>query len=197
MENLLSICELAYRQMFPVPRDKTSITLEEFIATGKTEYAASMWIYRQELISTEGIFDMPSELISEVEFDVVDNEIDLKDITYLSSLPGDIWLQNVGGFNCECKYIKTTLNMMQLFGEDDDTKEPNSYLYYIQGKKIKFPNGTHKKKLPVIYANMGEGLDSEMIEVNAFVASKVRLKLRQLYGEKMPVDNTNDQNTDK
>lgn len=197
MANLLEIAELAYNQIFPIPRSKTAIALQEFIATAKYEYAAAMWIYRQEQIATDGSFQMPSDLLTESEpLDVVNNQIDVSKLKYLSSLPGDLWLQNLGGLECECRYVKTTINLAQIF-RGDDSMDNNDYPFYVVGKKIKLPKGSHKNKLPIIYANMGTGLNPRLVEVNEYVASKVREKLMQLYGKRLPVDITNNNNPDQ
>lgn len=197
MANLLEIAELAYNQIFPLPRDKNAIALEEFIATAKIEYAAAMWIYRQEQISNDGSFEMPSDLLTESEpLDVVNNEIDISSLNYLSSLPNDLWLQNIGGLGCECTYIKTTIRLSQILCEDDSIPE-SSKPYLIVGKKIKFPKGTHAKSVAIIYANNGTGIDPRVIECNEYVGSKVREKLMGLYGKKLPADTTNNQNVDQ
>lgn len=192
MANLLSVAELTWRSIYPEPRERTAITLEEFVATAKMEYATAMWLYRQEQIALEGWFDFTSGLLTEAEIEVVEGVADISSLKFLSVLPGEIWLQNVGGA-CECRYIKTTMNLHQLLCDDDSLSETD-YLYYVQGKKIKFPKGTHKKTLPIVYANTGIDLDAEGIEVDDYVASKVRTKLLQLYGGRVPEDVTNNQN---
>lgn len=196
MASLLTIAELEWRNLFPIGREKTGITKEEFIATAKVEYSAAMWIYRQEQINTDGFFDMPTDLLTEVELPVENDAIDIKDLKYLSALPGDLWLQNVGGMNCECKYLKTTINLVQLLC-DDDSMDENTRTVRVQGKKLIFDKGVHKNTLTIIYANTGEGLDPSRIEVNDYVASKVRMKLKQLYSDKKEADVTNDQNVNK
>lgn len=191
MANLFEVCELAYNNVFPIPRDKTAITLAEFIASGRVEYAAAMWLYRQEQIQTDGSFQMPSELLTNTELAVENNELDLSGLKYLSALPNDLWLQNLGGINCECQYVKTNLNLAQILC-DDDSAGDNVHYYYIEGKKIKFLKPPHKTKLPITYANMGTSVDERRIEVNEYVASKVRTKLEQLYGKRAQnVDTTN------
>lgn len=193
MANLLSIAELFWRSMNPQARSKTGVTREEVISTAKNEYAAAMWIYRQEQIASDGSFDMPSDLLTESPpMEVKNDEIDISSLKYLSALPGNLWLQNVGGLNCDCRYVKSTLNLSQILCDDDSLPE-NHLPYYVLGKKIKFPKGTHKKELPIVYANTGTGLDPDVIEVNEYVASKVRLKLMQLYGQEKQVDDTNNQ----
>lgn len=194
MANLLEISELAYSQIFPIPRDKSAINIAEFITTAKHEYAAAMWIYRHEQISNDGMFQMPSDLLSEVELDVVNNEIDISKLNYLSALPNDLWLQNLGGLGCECTYIKTTLNLAQILC-NDDSADDSAHKFYVIGKKIKFLKKPHKSKLPIIYANTGTDLNEREIEVNDYVASKVRIKLGQLYGKRNPSDETNNQST--
>lgn len=195
MANLLALSELAYNQIFPLPREKTSITLVEFIESAKIEFAASMWIYRQEMIASDGQFQMPSDLLTESEpLPVVDNSIDVSGLKYLSALPGDLWLQNIGGLNCECEYVKSTLNLSQILCDDDSLGDKRPF--YIVGKKLKFPKGAHTEKLVITYANTGTGLDPRVIEVNEYIASKVREKLLALYGKRMPVDTTNNNNPD-
>lgn len=196
MANLLEIAELAYNIIYPIPRDKNAINLEEFISTAKNEYAASMWIYRQEQIATDGAFQMPSDLLTETELDVVNNEINLSGLDYLSALPGDLWLQDLGGLNCGCKYVKTTLNLVKILCKDN-SMDDSTHLYYIVGKKIKFVKPPHKTPLQITYANTGLKLDEREIEVNEYVASKVSDKLLQRYGKRLPVDTTNNQNPDQ
>lgn len=192
MANLLEVANLAFNTVFPIPNEKTANSLEEFIAQAKIQYASSMWIYRQEQIATDGYFQMPSDLLTEIELDVNEKEIDLSKLEYLAALPNDLWLQNVGGINCECKYVKTTYNLAQLLC-DDDSMNDSDHLFYILGKKIKFLKEPHKSKLPITYANTGTRLNEREIEVNDYVAEKVGTKLLQIYGKRMPVDDTNNQ----
>lgn len=197
MANLLSIANLTWLSLFPEPRDKTATTLEEMIASAKVEYAASMWLYRQQMLQLDGFFQMPSDLLTESDpLPVVNDSVDVSKLKYLGSLPGDLWLQNIGGLGCECEYVKSTINLSQLLCDDDSLPESKK-TFYIVGKKIKFPKGTHAKELVIIYANTGTSLDENTIEVNEYVASKVREKLIALYGKRMPVDDTNNNNPDK
>ena len=46
MANLKAIAELAHRAIYPQSREKAAVTLAEFVATAKIEYATAMWIYR-------------------------------------------------------------------------------------------------------------------------------------------------------
>lgn len=197
MANLLEIAELTYRQIFPNPREKTAITLEEFVATAKVEYAAAMWIYHYEMINVDGFFQMPSDLISETELDVENKRIDVSSLKYLASLPGDLWIQSLGTDECDCKLIKTTIALWNTLC-DDDSLPDNVYPYYLSGKSILFPKGVPRsvKKMKILYASMGNDLDENMIEVNDYIASKVRDKLGAIYGKRVPADTTNNQNTD-
>jgi hypothetical protein len=189
MASLNEISQLCYDQIFPLPRGKNAIDIEEFKANARLEYANSMWIYRMEILSAEGQFQMPSDLLTESDpLPVVNNEIDISELKYLSALPNDLWLQNIGGHNCECNYIKTNINLNQILCDDDSIG--NDKIYYIVGKKIKFPRGTHSKNISIIYANNGSDIDDD-IEVNEYVGAKVRDKLLSIYGKSLPVDETN------
>ncbi len=192
MASLNEISQLVYDQVFPLPRGKNSIDIEDFKAAARIEYAAAMWIYRQEQISSDGYFQMPSDLLTEIELPVNNNEIDLSELQYLSALPNDLWLQNLGGVNCDCKYLKTTFNLAQILC-DDDSADSGTHYYYIIGKKIKFIKKPHANKLPLTYANNGDGV-SDDVEVNEYVGVKVKDKLIAIYGRKLPVDITQDQN---
>lgn len=193
MANLLEVCELSWRQMFPNPGDETSIAKEEFIATGKYEFAYFTWLAFLNEKDKEGFAEVPSYLLTEKEIDVVDNEMDISDLKTFKSLPQEIWLQNVGGLNCQCKYVKSTVNLSQLLC-DDDSLDDSARTYYIIGKKIKFPKGVHKSPLSIMYANMGETV-SGYIEVDEGIASLIRDKLNAIYlGKVAPVDVTNNSN---
>lgn len=194
MANLLSIAELSYRQLFPNPTDETKLTREDFIATAKGEYALQLWLKAKADRREEGRYNVPSYLLTQTEFPVENKEIDLKDIKVLTSLDEDTWLQNVGGLDCECRYIKTNINMSQLMCGDDSMGGVRTYL--VLGKKIKFPEGTHADKLPIIYANNGENIDGNM-EVDDAVGQMVRTRLIEIYGGKTgAADQTNNTNPD-
>lgn len=194
MANLKETAELAYRQLFPNPGDETALDKEDFVSTAKTEYAYQMLLMAWKSKATEGEFIVPSYISREVEKDVVDNVMDISDLDILKSLPSEMWLQNIGGLNCGCKYVKTTINLTQLLCDDnslpDDTKT-----YYVIGKKIKFPQGAHAKKLTLIYANNGSDLDADEIVIDDAMAGIVRTRLIEIYGGKTGVeDRTNNSN---
>ena len=196
MANLLSIAELAWRQFIPNPGAQNAITKEEFQATAKTEYAYQMWLKSKLDKREEGMFLVPSYLLSEAEMEVVDNEIDLSDLKIMKGLDeNDLWLQNVGGISCECKYVKSSLNMTQLMCDDDSLGE-NVRTFFVMGKKVKFPSGTHKDKLTIIYANNGENVDGG-IEVDDAIAGIVRTRLNDIYGGNKTgqEDKSNDNNS--
>lgn len=194
MASLQEVCELSWRQMFPNPGDETSITKEEFIATGKYEWAyqtlLASWGERQ----LDGYWEVPSYLSKEVELEVVNNEIDISGLKTFKSLPKEAWLQNIGGMNCGCSYVKSTLNLTQLMCEDDSLPDTTK-TYYIQGRKIKFPQGVHKSPLPITYATMGADVDGS-IQIDEAIASLVRQRLNEIYlGKIPPSDTTNNSNS--
>lgn len=194
MADLRSVCELAWRQLFPNPGDETAISKEEFIATGKTEYSYQMWLKSKAEKREEGTFEVPSFLLTEITKEVVDNEMDLTDLKILRSLDrDDQWLVNVGGMDCGCMYVKTTANMAQILCDEDSLGSARRF--YVLKKKIKFPDGTHKKSLPIIYASNGENTDDN-IEVDDAIAGVVRRALIDIYGGKTgKEDETNDSNS--
>lgn len=192
MANLLSIAELAWRTIYPNPGDEGAISREEFLESAKLEYSYQylLWYWKEKAL--EGMFDMPGDLATEKEFDVINNEIDISGLDIMSMLSGSQWLVNVGGLTCDCKYIKSTINQTQLLCEDDSM--PDEYKpYLVVGKKIKFPKGTHADKITIIYANSGQNTD-ENIEVDGALGALVRVRLQEIYGRPMPVDKTNNTN---
>jgi hypothetical protein len=186
MANLLAIAELECRRIFPNP---TPAQIAQFVASAKVEYAAAYWVFSKEEEATTGSFEIPSGLLTEVELDVVNNEIDVSKLKILNSLSHDRWLQDVGGEDCDCRYVKSSLAMEKKLC-DDDSLPNGAKPFYVTGKKIKFPKGTHADTLKIVYANMGEGVDPRHIECNEYIASQVRMKLKQLYDNKFPEDKT-------
>lgn len=190
MANLLSIAEQSWKQLFPEGSSNSAITREEFVATAKTQYALSIWRKIKEDRREYGSREIPSDLLSEAEMDVKNNEIDLSDLHILRSIDQELWLQDVGGANCTCKYIKTTLSLWKTLCDDESTGE--AFLYFPLGKKLVFPKGTHSKKLPIVYANNGQGLDETVIEVDDAIGGIVRQALIDIYvGKSGRKDDTN------
>lgn len=193
MANLLSICETAWLQLFPVATDETPTSKEEFIETGLGEYAYQflLWYWKEK--ATEGEFNMPAELSTEIELPIVNNEMDISELDIMSRLPNSLWLQNIGGLACDCKYVKSNINQSQLLCDDDSM--PDIYKpYLIIGSKIKFPKGVHKTPLSIIYANSGKNVDGN-VEVDPAIGAIVRTRLIEIYGGKIgSEDKTNNTN---
>lgn len=189
MSNLLEISDLVLHQLWPNPTDETPVSLQEILSTARLEYAYQFLLLYWKEKREEGSFNMPAELSTEVELDVVNNEIDISDLDIMSRLPDSIWLQNIGGLTCECNYVKSNINQSQLLCEDDSLPE-TWRPYLIVGKKIKFPKGTHSNKLSIIVANSGKEID-ENIEVDDAVGAIVRNRLMEIYGKVGMEDKTN------
>lgn len=182
--------------MFPNPGDENKISREEFIATGRSEYSYQLWLKILADRRENGELEIPSYLLSEIELEVVNKEIDVSGLKIMRSLPFETWLQNIGGINCECRYVKSTLNHSQLLC-DDDSLNDGDRTYYAVGKKIKFPQGTHKEKLGITYANNGENVDGN-IEVDDAIGGMVRRTLIQIYaGGIGKEDKTNNSNPEQ
>lgn len=193
MANLKSICELAWLQLFPRPGDESAVDREDFVATGRTVYAFELWRRLKEDKREYGNCDIPSYLLSEAELEVVDNEMDISSLPIMRSIDEELWLQGIGGINCECLYVKSTLNNSKLLC-DDDSLPDEAKTFYPHGKKIKFPKGVHKSPLKIDYANNGEDIDDE-IEVDDSIGAIVRVRLIEIYSKLGVEDKNNDSNS--
>lgn len=193
MVSIQETAELCWLQLNPTPGDETANTKEEFIATAKSTFAYNQLLLAWKEKRDEGSFQVPSYLSTEtIPLDVVNNEIDISGFDIMRSLPQEVWLQNIGGINCNCVYIKSTINQSQLLCDDDSLGDNKTY--FVIGDKIRFPKGTHSNKLPIIYANNGMQLDG-LTMIDDAMASIVRDKLFEIYGGKVaPVDPTNNTN---
>lgn len=195
MANLKAIAELVWQQLWPRPGDETAVPKDALVSDAKTQYAYQMLLLYWSSRNTEGEFEIPSHLLTEIKMDVVDNEMDISKLKVFRSLPSDIWLQNVGGLNCSCSYVRSSVNMTQLMCGDDSLGDAKTYIPL--SKKIKFPEGVHETPLTIIYANMGEEVD-DVIEVDDALGAIVRDKLLDMYAGKVGQENkTNDSNTNE
>lgn len=189
MANLLSICELAWKQTFPNANDETPISREEFVATGKSEYAYQMWLRAMAEKREDGSFLVPSSILTQTEpLDVVDGAIDISGLKILRSLPNEVWIQNVGGLKCNCQYVKTDVNKAQLLC-DDDSMADDVKTFLVIGDKIIFPKGVHAKKLPIIYANNGSRIDNKII-IDDAIGGIIRTRLIEIYGGRIGREDT-------
>ncbi len=195
MPTLQSIAELTWRSMFPKPTDEVKVRKEQVIADAKSEYAYQMWVKQKAEKRESGEDFISSHLLTEVELEVINNEIDISGLKILRGLDYENWLQNVGGYGCACKYVKTSHNLVQALCEDDSLGD--SRRVFPLGKKLKFPDGTHSKKLSITYVNGGESIDG-MIEIDDVMAGIIRRSLYELYQQKIGqadvTNNTNPEN---
>lgn len=196
MASLKETAELAWLQVFPLANDETPITKEQFISDAKTQYSWEVWRLSKEEKAQEGVFNIPSSLMTEVSLDVKDNKIDISELNVLRSLTNDKWLINIGGLTSKCKYIASNVNNAQLL-EDDDSLPDDSKTYLVVGNSIQFPHGTFKNPESIIYANNGLSLDAEEVQIDDSLAAIIRTKLIDIYQRKEPVDNTNNSNANK
>jgi hypothetical protein len=190
--DLREVAELSWSKIFPQGANNTAVSKEEFIRTAYSQFAfftlQMAWKDR-----AEDYYEVPSYLLTEVEKEIANNEMDISDLKYFKSLPIETWLVNIGGIGCHCKYVKSTLNLSQLLCEDDSLDDATR-TYFLLGKKIVFPKGTHKSPLKIIYANMGAGVDGS-IECDESVASLILDKLDFLYlGKVAKADTSNNNN---
>lgn len=187
MANISEVAQLAFNQIFPNGGDETPIDREEFVATAQSIYANAVWILSKQEKREEGVFNLPSYLLSESKIEVVDNEADISELLIMRSI--NEWLQNIGGLTCTCQYLQSTVNRAQLLC-DDEFQEGRTYI--VIGNKIKFPEGVHVTPLPIIYVNDGTGDD---VNIDESLAKVVREQLVMLYSKKGIEDSTNNSNS--
>lgn len=191
--NIKEIAALAHSQAFPKNGARAAIDIVEFERTAISEWAYQTLLMAWKEKAEEGYFEVPSYLLAEVEKDVVENEMDISDLKYFKSLPTELWLQQIGENDCECRYIKSTLNLTQLLCDDDSLSDADR-TYFPLGKKLKFPKGVHKTPLKIVYATMGSD-EHGIIEVSEAIGALIRQRLNEMYiGKRMPVDVTNNNN---
>lgn len=190
---LKEVCEVAHRQLFPNEPDETTISLEEFISTGKGEYAYNMWLKARNEKNENGYFDIPSNILVEKVLEVIDSEMDISKLKILKAIPEEKWLQRIGEMNCQCRYVKSDINKYALLCGDDSMAD-DVRLYYVVGNKIKFPDGVHANKLPIIYASSGDEIEGD-IDIDDAIAAVVRTRLIEIYAGKTATENmTNNTN---
>lgn len=196
MSNLLEVCELAWRQLFPAGSDETKIKKEEFIASGRSEFAYQLWLKILADKREDGAVEIPSYLLVEKELEIVNNVMDISGLKIMRSIPWETWLQKIGPMDCECRYVKSTLNLSQVLCDDDSLADGDKTFYAV-GKKIKFPLGVHKSPLPITYVSAGEKIE-DTVEVDDAIAGLVRRTLIELYAGKIGAeDKTNNTNSDR
>lgn len=194
MANLKEIAEVSWGQLFPNPGDENAVDLEDFVSTAKTEYAFQIWRKIKEDKREYGSADIPSYLLTEVSLPVVNGEVDLTGLSIMRSIDEEQWLQDVGGMDCDCSYIKSNVNDWKKLCDDDSLPDDARVVYPV-GKKLKFPRGAHADEIQITYANQGEDID-DVIEIDDAIGGIVRTRLIEIYGGKIgQEDKRNDSNT--
>lgn len=190
---LQETAELVFRQLFPNPSDETSITLEEFIATAKSEYAYTIWTLNRKELQETGENNVPPILLSTEELVIEDKIADISEISALRSLQGNSWIQFIGTLG-ECSYVVMDLNKYKLLQDDESRNETKAAV--ILGSQIYFPDGVYKSKEQIIFANTGENLDNRT-PIDGAVAGVLRRSLFDIYSKKVAEDKTNNSNSDE
>lgn len=198
MATINSIAELAYRQVFPNPSIQNATHLGEFIATAKLLFADRTFYDWKEKMATVGEYDIPSSLLVPVELDVVNNRIDIKGLKIMRGIGGsETWIKAVGGINCDCDYVKHTLNTAQILCTDEYDGNMKPYIPF--SNYILFPKGLHNdaKKIEITYVSDGTSID-DSIQVDDVIGSWVRQKLVDMYlGKHEKEDKTNNNNSNQ
>lgn len=195
MASLKEVAQIVFNQVFPKSSDETPLDREEFFITAKNEYAYQMWRRSKEEGREEGgMFHVPTHLLEEKTFKVENDTIDISELKTLKSLTRDSWIVNIGGLDCECKYVRSNINLERLLCDDDSMPHRT---FIIVGKQIRFPKGVHANELPVIYAKSGDDIDDDM-EVDDDIAAIVRVRLMEIYlGRVGKEDETNNSNSNQ
>lgn len=192
--DLQSIAQVVYDQIYGNNTAQNAIKVEHFIEVAKSRYAYEMWLQSKTLGRAEGEWEIPSAILRDGEIEVKDNEADISALNIFRSFEGDLWIQNIGGLDCECDYIKQSVNLNQMLCDDEYLQ--GKWPFVVVGKKIKFPKGSHSKTLPIIYASNGTDIENE-IEVDDAIGDLVGDYLFKRFSGKLPVDRTNDSNENK
>lgn len=193
MAFLKEIAQLAHEQIFPRGNDEPAISLEQFITTAKAQYAWEIWRMSKEEKRDEGVYNIPSILLTPATLNVNEGVADISKLNPLRSLTNDKWIVNMGGIS-SCKYVATNVNNAQLL-DDDDSLGDDVKTYYVVGNEIYFPKGIFKNPVPLIYANDGLSLDENEHFIDDVVAAVLRTKLIDIYKIKGEEDLTNNSNS--
>lgn len=191
MANLKEISAVAYEQVYPNANIQTPIKVEHFIEVAKSKYAYEMWRLSKELKRSEGEWEIPSSLLRQGEIEVKENVADISNLNVFRTSDGETWIINIGGINCDCSYLKQTPNLAQILCDDDYLGNGKPYIPI--GNNISFPKGSHKSKLPIIYASNGDDLNDE-IPIDDTTAELVSIYLVQRFSNKLPADETANDN---
>jgi hypothetical protein len=194
MADLLSISQVIYDQVFPNATAQTSVKVDHVIEEAKIRYAYEMWLRSKISAREDGGWEVPSSLLREADLEIVNNEADISDLKIFRSFDGDMWVQGIGGFNCECTYMRQSVNLSKMLCDDEYLG--NAKPYIAVGTKIKFPKGAHAKTIPIIYASSGEDLGDE-IQVDDGIGGLVSDYLWKRFTNRLPEDRTNDSNTNR
>lgn len=181
MASINEIGQLILNALRPTPTDETDIQVEEIITSLKIQYALAMWTMARNTKNQDGEFEVPSNILAQSDpLPVVNNEMDISGLNILRGLPSETWLQRVGGLTCECDYVKTTVNKAAIFCDVEDGLAETVKTYYVLGKKIFFPKGTHANSLPIIYAMSGEDIEGDF-EVDDVVGAIIQQQVLTMY----------------
>lgn len=191
MADLLSISQTVYDVAFPNPDVQKAVKVEHVIEEAKLRYAYEMWLQMKISSRNDGEWEIPSALWREEEVEVKNGVADISKLNIFRSLEGDIWLGKVGGLDCECDYMRMSLNQSKLFCDDEYIG--NSKPVIPVGKTLKFPQGAHANKVTIIYASNGIDID-EGIEVDDTIGGLVSDYLWKRFTNQIPVDRTNNSN---
>lgn len=191
MADLYSIAQVVYDQAFPNATVQTAVKFEHVMEEAKLRYAVELWLQSKIQRNTEGEWEIPSALWREGEIEVKDGQADISSLQIFRSNEGDIWFGKLGGFDCDCEYMRMSLNQSKMLCDDEYIG--NSKPVIVIGKTLKFPKGAHADKIPIIYASNGNDLEDEL-EVDDTIGGLVSDYLWKRFTNKIPVDRTNNSN---
>lgn len=192
---LESIVQTVYDQVYPNGADDAAVSKIVMLEAARVSYVYRVWELNRADMNATGENNIPSNLLTEGELKVVNGEADITKLGALTSLPNISWIQSIGGFECgECKYILMDTNKYKLLCDDFSRKIGDKVVIPLRNK-LKFPEGTFTTDgiVPIIYANMGKGVNGKT-EINEALGYQVRMGLLKEFGVKFPEDKTNDSN---
>lgn len=192
MADLKEIAEVAYRQIFQNATAATSIKKEDFLSIARHRYAYEMFLMSKDLERLDGVFEIPTALLRKADLTVINGQIDISQLKIFRSFQGDLWLGRVGTGECDCSYVKHSVNISNILCDTD--YHGNSKPFVVIGDTIEFPQGTFAKTVPIIYASNGADVNGS-IEVDDAVGDRVSEYLWKRYSNRLPEDRTNNANT--
>lgn len=198
MPTLEAIARGVHTIIYPSQNDETPIPFGVFLSAAKTHYAYRVWELNRADVRSEGENNIPTSLLSVGSLVVKEKIADISKLQAMTSLPGNTWIQSLGGFECgDCSYDIMDMNKWKLLCDDKSRKEGDKAVIVV-GNTLRFVEGIFddNEEVEIVYANMGQGVDGKT-DIDQALGALVRRDLLNDFSKRNPLDKTNDSNGDK